>query len=130
MMVCSGGTAPVPLEVTSNTQFYAQGNAVATISDKAPMVNIKPFGACKLKPFSPPCVPAPTAWMGFQTSVEVPGGNPLLNTSKIMCACGGMIEFQNSGQMKPNKVVLNPSTPQIEALKMAAKNATPLVEEC
>jgi hypothetical protein len=36
--------------------------------------------------------------------VQIPGGNPLVDTSKIQCSCGGMISFQNSGQMKPNKV--------------------------
>ncbi|NDV65234.1 DUF4280 domain-containing protein [Bacteroides sp. 224] len=130
ILVCTGGAAPSVLQVTSNTLSFIQGNAVATTSDKIPNTNIMPFGTCKLKPFSPPCVPAPIMWTGFVASVEMPGGNPLLNTSKIQCACGGMISFQNSGQMKSNKVVVNPSSPQIDALRKAALEAVPFCEEC
>ncbi|WP_197027611.1 DUF4280 domain-containing protein [Prevotella sp. 10(H)] len=130
MLICTCGTAPSKLLVTSNNLLHVQGNAVATISDKIPITNIKPFGACTAKPFNPPCMPAPTVWAGFISSVQVPGGNPLLNSSTIQCACGGMISFQNSGQRKPQKVDLNPSTPQIATLKKAALNSTPFCEEC
>jgi hypothetical protein len=48
-----------------------------------------------------------------------------------MCAAGGgCISFQNSGQMKPNKVVINPNSPQIDALKRAAQEESPFCEEC
>ena len=124
-MICTGGSAPSKLQVTSNSLLSVQGNNVATVSDKVPNTNIMPFGNCKLKTFSPPCVPAPTAWTGFLKSVEIPGGNPLLKTSTIQCSCGGTIRFQDSGQMKANKVKLNPNTPQIEALKRAALVAAP-----
>lgn len=130
MLMCTGGAAPSILQVTCNNLFFVQGNAVATTSDKIPNTNIMPFGACALKPFSPPCVPAPIMWTGFLPSVQLPGGNPLLKTSTIQCACGGLIQFQNSGQMKPAKVVLNPSSPQIETLKKAALEAVPFCEEC
>ena len=130
ILLCTGGTAPGKLQVTSNILLSVQGNQVATISDKAPLANIQPFGACSLKPFSPPCVPAPTMWTGFLNSVKIPGGNPLLKTSTIQCACGGMIRFQNSGQLKGEKVVINPTSPQIQALKKAALNSVPFCEEC
>jgi hypothetical protein len=130
ILMCTGGSAPSQLQVTSNSLLSVQGNMVATVSDKIPNTNIMPFGTCSLKPFSPPCVPAPLMWIGFLNSVEIPGGNPLLKTSTIQCACGGMIRFQNSGQMKPAKVVLNPTSPQIEALKKAALDAVPFCEEC
>jgi len=130
VLVCTGGSTPSKLQVTSNTLLHVQGNQVATVSDKIPMTNIMPFGNCKMKLFSPPCVPAPIMWTGFLTSVEIPGGNPLLKTSTIPCACGGMISFQNSGQMKSAKVILNPNSPQIEALKKAAHEAIPFCEEC
>ncbi|MFV0418266.1 MAG: DUF4280 domain-containing protein [Dysgonomonas sp.] len=130
ILMCTGGSAPSPLQVTSNSLLSVQGNMVATVSDKVPNTNIMPFGTCSLKPFSPPCMPVPIMWTGFLTSVQIPGGNPLLLTSKIQCACGGMISFQNSGQMKPAKVVLNPTSPQIEALKKAAQEAVPFCEEC
>jgi len=129
-LICTGGSAPSKLQVTSNSLLSVQGNKVATVSDKVPNTNIMPFGNCKLKTFSPPCVPAPTAWTGFLKSVEIPGGNPLLKTSTIQCSCGGTIRFQDSGQIKANKVKLNPNTPQIEALKRAALIAAPFCEEC
>lgn len=133
MLVCTCGMMPIPLQVTSNTLSSVQGQAIATVSDKIPMSNIKPFGTCKMKPTISgyaPCVPVPTAWTGFLSSVQMPGGNPLLKTSTIQCGCGGMISFQDSGQKKSAKVLLNPSSPQITALKKAAINATPFCEEC
>ena len=133
MLECSCGTTPTPLQVTGNTSVFAQGQPMATVSDKAPMANIQPFGKCKMKPTITgyaPCVPAPSAWTGFVASVQIPGGNPLLNTSTIACSCGGMIKFKDSGQKKSNKVVIHPSSPQIDALRKAALNATPFCEEC
>jgi hypothetical protein len=131
-MTCTCGAAPSQLQATCNTLFSIQGNMAATTGDKVPMVNIKPFGTCSLKPSISgflPCMPAPTAWTGFVASVQMPGGNPLLQTSTIQCATGGCISFQNSGQMKPNKVVTMPNSPQIDALKRAAKEAAPFCED-
>jgi len=133
MLTCTCGAAPSQLQVTSNTFYFIQGNLTATTNDKAPMVNIMPFGTCSLKPSTSgflPCVPAPTVWTGFLASVQVVSGNPLLKTSTIQCATGGCISFQNSGQMKPHKVVINPNSPQIDVLKQAAKEAVPFCEEC
>ncbi|GHT36339.1 hypothetical protein FACS189434_14570 [Bacteroidia bacterium] len=133
MLTCTCGAAPSQLQVTSNTFYFIQGNLAATTNDKAPMVNIMPFGTCTMKPSISgflPCVPAPTVWASFLTSVQVGSGNPLLKTSTIQCAMGGCISFQNSGQMKPQKVVINPNSPQIDVLKRAAKEAVPFCEEC
>jgi len=133
MLTCTCGAAPSQLQVTSNTFYSVQGNTVATTNDKAPMANIMPFGTCSLKPVTGgflPCVPAPTVWTGFLTSVQVGSGNPLLKTSTIQCGTGGCISFQNSGQMKPEKVVINPSSPQIDVLQRAAIEAVPFCEEC
>ena len=129
LLKCTMGAAPSQLQVTSNTMFSVQGNMVATTSDRVPLVNIQPFGACSAKR-GRPCVPSPTVWSGFRTSVSMPGGNPLLSTSTILCAGGGgCISFQNSGQMKPHKVGINTTDPQIDALKRAAKDAVPFVED-
>jgi len=128
ILICTCGAAPSKLQVTSNNLLSVQGNIVATTSDKTPNTNILPFGVCSLT--QKPCKPSPIAWTGFLTSVEIPGGNPLLKTSMIQCALGGGIQFQNSGQMRPKKVVINPTSPQINALKKAAQKATPFCEEC
>lgn len=133
MIVCTCGSAPGNLQVTSNLTVSAQGQPIATVSDKAPMANIPVFGTCTMKPSISgflPCVPAPTAWSGFVASVNLPGGNPLLKTSMLQCGCGGMISFQDSGQKKSTKVVVNPSSAQIEALKKAAIAGIPFCEEC
>lgn len=58
------------------------------------------------------------------------GGNPLLKTSVIQCALGGCIKFQDSGQLKGNKVEINPDSAQINALKKAAQESMPFCEEC
>ncbi|WP_165024381.1 DUF4280 domain-containing protein [Dysgonomonas sp. ZJ279] len=128
MLTCTCGAAPSQLQVTSNTLYSVQGNMVATVSDKVPNTNIMPFGVCSVT--QKPCKPSPIMWSGFITSVEIPGGNPLLKTSMLQCALGGSIKFQNSGQMKSDKVVLNPDSPQIRALKKAAQEAAPFCEEC
>ncbi len=133
MIVCTCGSAPGNLQVTSNLTVSAQGQPIATVSDKAPMANIPVFGTCTMKPSISgflPCVPAPTAWSGFVASVNLPGGNPLLKTSMLQCGCGGMISFQDSGQKKSAKVVVNPSSAQIAALEKAAILAVPFCEEC
>ena len=133
VMTCACGAAPSQLEVTSNTFYFIQGKLAATTADNVPMVNIRPFGTCTMKPTMGgflPCIPAPTMWSGFVDSVRVGRGFPLLNTSTIQCAIGGMISFQNSGQMKPNKTRVNPSSPQIDALLRAAKEAKPFCEIC
>jgi len=130
MLTCTGGSAPSKLQVTSNFLLYVQGNEVGATSDKIPNTNIMPFGSCKFKPFNGPCTPVPIAWTGFLSSVEIPGGNPLLKTSTVQCSCGGLIKFTDSGQMKSAKVELNPNSPQIDVLKRAAQEAVPFCEEC
>jgi hypothetical protein len=133
MLECNCGTIPTPLQVTSQTLVSVQGQNVATISDKSAMTNIKPFGQCKLKPTISgyaPCVPVPTVWAGFVNLVQIPGGNPLLKRSTIPCGGGGIIKFKDSGQKRSAKVVVNPSSPQIVALRKAAILGIAFCEEC
>jgi hypothetical protein len=128
IITCTCGSAPSQLQATVNTIFSIRGNMVATTGDKVPMVNIKPFGTCSLKPSTSgflPCMPAPAAWTGFAASVQMQGGNPLLQTSTIQCATGGRISFQNSGRMKQGKAITGPGGTQIDALKRAAGEAEP-----
>jgi hypothetical protein len=133
LLKCTCGMAPSQFQVTSQTFYTIQGKLAATTNDKAPMTNIMPFGTCKMKPTLTgflPCIPAPTVWTGFLASVEIGSGNALVDSSTIQCAAGGCISFQNSGQMKPNKMVTNPSSPQITALEKAAMEPKMFVEEC
>ena len=45
-LMCTMGTAPAPLKVTSQATVLAEGKPAATIQDAAPMSNVGPFGLC------------------------------------------------------------------------------------
>ena len=85
----------------------------ATIMDNVPMKNIMPFGMCQslanpavasataaafgvLTPM--PCVPViPVPWAPGSPTVLI-GNTPALNqSSKLMCAYGGVIQITNPG---------------------------------
>ena len=105
---CPFGTAPATLMVTSQMTVTMCGLPAATIMDGAPISNVPTFGMCSsmanptvasataaamgaLTPM--PCVPVLTApWTPGVPTVLV-GGIPLLNnTSKLLCAYGGVIQ--------------------------------------
>jgi hypothetical protein len=110
---CSFGAAPSTLVVLPANKVLTQ-TPVATIMDGKPMVNVPPFGMCN-SPSNPmviaataaalgvptpmPCVPAtPAPWAPGSPTVLI-GGIPALNdSSKLMCAWGGVIEIVNPGQ--------------------------------
>lgn len=113
--LCSFGTGPAPLKVTSQAGVMA-GGMVATIQDCMPMSNIGPFALCTT-PTNPavaaataaalgvltpqPCIPVPAGtWIPTQTKVLV-GGKPCLTQDcKMMCSYGGQIQITTPGQMK------------------------------
>lgn len=109
---CTFGMAPSVLNVLPAARVVS-GMPMATIMDQAPMVNIMPFGMCSslanptvaaataaaLGALTPmPCIPViPAPWTPGSPTVLV-GGKPCLNqTSKCMCAYGGVISIQNPG---------------------------------
>lgn len=109
-MMCSFGTVPSTLIVNSQ-QTALTGTPIATIMDNKPIANIPPFGMCnsvanpatKRPPpvfFTPaPCVPSITApWAPGSPTVLVGGKPALNNTSKLICAWGGVIQIVNPGQ--------------------------------
>jgi hypothetical protein len=114
-ILCTMGSAPGTLNVTSQTKVIVDGKPAATIQDTAPMVNVGPCGVCTsmanpavasataaamgvLTPM--PCVPAPAGiWMGGKTPFV--GGKPgLSNDAKLLCTYGGNISIMNPGQTK------------------------------
>ncbi|MBL8896541.1 MAG: DUF4280 domain-containing protein [Planctomycetes bacterium] len=114
MMSCSFGAAPSTLSVIPAGRPLAGGLPAANITDMAPMVNIPPFGMCNT-PSNPtvasataaalgvltpmPCVPVTTApWAPGCATVLVSGMPALNNSSKCMCAWGGVISITNPGQ--------------------------------
>ena len=93
---CDKGTAPSPLQVTSQQSVYLQGKLLGTSLDKT----FGPFGTCALKN-NQPCVPALLAWEGVHEKVSVgpAGSRPLLEKSTICCAVGGVISVLNTLQL-------------------------------
>jgi Domain of unknown function (DUF4280) len=115
MMRCSFGAAPSTFVATPKmvlTNMMDAGN----IMDNKPIANIPPFGVCRslanpmvaaataaamgsLVPM--PCVPnTPGPWMPGAPTVLVANMPALNNSSKLMCAYGGVIEIAMAGQFK------------------------------
>ena len=104
---CSFGAAPAVLTVTSQQTVIICKMLAATIQDGAPVSNVPTFGMCS-NPANPtvaaataaalgaltpmPCVPATVAWAPGCPTVMVCGKPLLNNTSKLMCAYGGVIQ--------------------------------------
>ena len=111
---CSFGAAPSTLVVLPDKAVLTQTPA-ATIMDNAPIVNVPPFGMCSsmanptvaaataaaLGVLTPmPCVPViPAPWAPGAPTVLI-GNMPALNeSSKLMCAWGGVIQIVVPGQV-------------------------------
>ena len=93
---------PALFTATANTSYFVQQKLIGTDADTIPMVNVKPFGLCRLKPTPGgflPCIPVLTKWQDTKDDMEVMGSKPLLNKSCIQCSIGGKIEFQSTGQI-------------------------------
>ncbi|MBQ7678492.1 MAG: DUF4280 domain-containing protein [Butyrivibrio sp.] len=114
--ICTMGTAPAPIRVTSQQTVMIEGKAAATISDSAPNTNVGPFGMCvtmsnpqvasataaALGVLTPqPCVPVPAgSWIPTKPKVLI-GGQPCLTSDcKLMCSYGGSISLTTPGQFK------------------------------
>ncbi len=96
---CNQSTAPVvvPLTVTSTTSVNYTSKKAATVEDKAPAVNIGPFGSCKLLNNNT-CTPQPQEWLKFKEDVFHESKNAITKNSCIMCSIGGIITPDDSGQ--------------------------------
>lgn len=113
MLQCSFGAAPSTLSVLPVNRVMT-GSPAANIMDYVPMLNIMPFGMCN-SPSNPtvaaataaalgvltpmPCVPMTVApWVPGAPTVMI-GSMPTLNdSSKCMCAWGGVIQITMPGQ--------------------------------
>lgn len=112
---CSFGAAPSSLVVLPANRTMTTVPA-ANIMDHAPMVNILPFGMCS-SPSNPtvaaataaalgvltpmPCVPVtPAPWVVGSPTVLIGKMPALNNSSKLMCAWGGVIQIVSPGQTK------------------------------
>lgn len=112
MCSCSFGMAPSVLMVTPENKVMTT-QALATIMDNVPFKNIMPFGMCS-NPANPtvaaataaalgvltpmPCIPACTApWAPGAVKVMIGNKPALTNTSKLICAYGGVIQINSPG---------------------------------
>lgn len=114
--ICTFGTAPGTLNVTSQTTCMTEGKPAATIQDAQP-TNITPFGMCTsmanpqvaaataaaMGVLTPqPCmlVPAGT-WTPTAPGITISGQPCLTSDSKLMCSNGGgSISITYPGQVK------------------------------
>jgi len=112
MMMCSFGAAPSTLNVLPANRVVSS-MPIATIMDNIPMANIMPFGMCSslanpqvasataaaLGVLTPmPCLPVTTApWAPGSPTVLIANFPALNNSSKLMCAWGGVIQITNPG---------------------------------
>ena len=108
---CTFGALPLPLTVSSQSTVMSTNLPVATIMDN----KFPPFGMCscpqapaviaataaKLGVFSPaPCAPALVApWAPGAPTVLVCGKPLLNNSSKLICAYGGVISITTTPAM-------------------------------
>ncbi len=112
---CSFGIAPSSLIITPENKVIGSNMAMATIMDNVPIKNIMPFGMCQslanptvasattaaLGVLTPmPCVPVITApWTPGAPTVLIANKPALNNSSKLMCAWGGVIQINYAGQV-------------------------------
>ncbi|MBK1897032.1 DUF4280 domain-containing protein [Chryseobacterium paridis] len=104
---CNQGTIPSNLTVTSQDFSTAEGKVIATEQDKQAMVNIKPFGQCKLKPTPGgflPCIPAPIAWDKVAEKDTINTYKILTEDSFCMCGTGGKISIDNKGHNEKHEI--------------------------
>lgn len=115
--MCSFGTTPSTLQVTSQRTCLVEGKPAGTIQDVQPNINLPPFGMCSslanpavaaataaaLGVLTPqPCtmVPAGT-WTPSNGKVMVGGVPCLTNEATLMCGLGaGTIRITVPGQTK------------------------------
>jgi hypothetical protein len=113
VMQCSFGAAPGTLVVLP-VNAVLTGTPAATIMDNVPIVNVPPFGMCSsmsnpvvaaataaaLGALTPmPCVPVTTApWAPGSPTMLVANMPTLNESSKLMCAWGGVIQITAPGQ--------------------------------
>ena len=116
LMMCSFGTTPASLTVTSQSTILAEGKPVATIQDAAPNINISSCGMCSslanpqvasataaaLGVLTPqPCIPVVAGtWIATQTKCIINGKPCLTSDANAICSYGGILSIVDSGQKK------------------------------
>lgn len=111
---CSFGIAPSTLVVLPQNRVLSGGPPAANVMDGKPFINVLPFGMCS-SPANPavaaataaalgvltpaPCVPVtPAPWVPGAPTVLIGNMPALDDSSKLMCAWGGVIQMVNPGE--------------------------------
>lgn len=101
MIQCNMGTIPLPISLPMNhgVTTSAGMKMLLNANDHLPMMNILPFGLCKLKPPTPPgvnlCIPMTIqAWKSGDLHCMIGGAPALTKDSFLSCTMGGMIKFK------------------------------------
>ena len=110
---CSFGMTPSSLVLTPENRVMIGAMPLATIMDYVPMKNILPFGMCvsmanpqviaataaALGALTPmPCIPVISSpWMPGSPTTVIANKPTLNNTSKLICAWGGVIQITSPG---------------------------------
>lgn len=111
-IACTFGAAPTVLNVLPAARVMSS-QALASIMDNIPMVNITPFGMCSslsnptvaaataaaLGVLTPmPCIPVPAGpWVPGSPKLLVGGKPALTSDSRLMCSWGGVIQITFPG---------------------------------
>ena len=114
--LCTMGTAPAPVKVTSQAKVLAGGKPCGAIADSQGIANVGPFGMCTslanpqvaaataaaLGVLTPqPCIPVPAGtWIPTKPKVLIGGKPCLASDCKGMCAYAGSISITFPGQVK------------------------------
>ncbi len=115
VLQCPFGLAPAPFSALPVPRVMISGRPAGVLTDMGPMVNIPSFGMCS-NPANPsvaaataaalgvltpmPCVPVPAGpWLNPSAKVTAGGRPAVTDGSKLMCAWGGQISVQFSGQI-------------------------------
>ena len=112
-MKCPFGAAPSVFSATPR-MVMTNNMPAGVIMDNIPMLNVPPFGTCKslANPMvaaataaalgvlqQMPCLPVlPAPWVPGAPTVLIANIPALDNTSKLICAWAGVIEFTSAGQ--------------------------------
>lgn len=100
-MSCPRGSKSSSFKVPAAHDFSVNGKNAANIGDSKPMVNIQPFGMCKVPPpvNQIPCACAVAApWIVGKPDFLVDGMPALTSDAIAICTLGGVIKFEDDGQ--------------------------------
>lgn len=93
---CTMGSSTSKLNLPVCHAVYAKKKPMMNKMDFVPMMNVMPFGTCKVT--KGPCVPATGPWLKAHEETIVTDAPSITMDSFLVCTIGGMIEPKKSGQ--------------------------------